>query len=104
MNQERLTIGFFCPKLDYEYQREIWRGICNEAIKQDINLICFPGEIIQSRYGFEYQANILYKIAGKENLDGIVVLTSTIGQYVSDEELIKFSFLNLSRNMKLTIL
>ncbi|MBN2532715.1 MAG: substrate-binding domain-containing protein [Spirochaetales bacterium] len=90
MDTKRITVGFFVTKLDYEYQREIWRGICDEAVKEDINLICFPGEIIQSRYKFEYQANILYKIAGKENIDGIVVLTSSIGQFISNKELIRF--------------
>lgn len=92
MNLKRITLGFFGTKLDYEYQREIWRGICDEAVKHDINLICFPGEVIQSRYKFEYQANILYKIAGSESLDGIIVLTSSIGQFISKKELIKFFY------------
>ncbi|MBN2441242.1 MAG: substrate-binding domain-containing protein [Spirochaetales bacterium] len=90
MKRHRITIGFFVSNLDYEYQSEIWRGICDEAVKLDVNVICFPGAIIQSRYGFEYQGNILYKIAGKENLDGIIILSSTIGQAITEKELIDF--------------
>ena len=48
MKKRRTTIGFFVSILDYEYQREIWRGLCDEAVKQDINLLCFPGEIASS--------------------------------------------------------
>jgi PAS domain S-box-containing protein len=90
MDKNRITIGFFVTKLDYEYQRDIWRGICDEAALQDINVICFPGEIIQSKYRFESQANIIYKLAGKENVNGIIILANTIGQCISKDELVDF--------------
>jgi DNA-binding LacI/PurR family transcriptional regulator/signal transduction histidine kinase len=90
MIRSRPTIGFFVSKLDYEYQRMIYKGLHDTAKEQNANLICFPGEGINSRDGYQYMANIIYSIAGAECLDGIVILTNTIGHILSQEELIRF--------------
>ncbi|MBN1698294.1 MAG: substrate-binding domain-containing protein [Spirochaetales bacterium] len=90
VKKNRTAIGFFVTKLDYEYQKEIWRGICDEAVCRDIDIICFPGEIIQSKYRFESQANVIYQLAGRENVDGIIILASTIGQCITKDELYHF--------------
>ncbi|MBN2441727.1 MAG: substrate-binding domain-containing protein, partial [Spirochaetales bacterium] len=84
------TIGFFSPRLDAHYQTVIWNGIMEQAHKSEVKLICFPGERINARENFEYQANIVYKLACKENIDGIIILTLAIGTYLSKSELKKF--------------
>ena len=40
---------------------------------------------------FESQANILYEMMNTENVDGILIASNVIGQYISEEELEEFS-------------
>jgi DNA-binding LacI/PurR family transcriptional regulator len=90
MKKKYTTIGFFGPRLDAQYQIILWKGIVEKAKKEGVNLIYFPGEKINSRYAFEYQANIVYKLAGKENIDGLIVLANIIGIYLPKNEMRAF--------------
>ncbi|MBN1699690.1 MAG: substrate-binding domain-containing protein [Spirochaetales bacterium] len=90
MKKEYPTIGFFGPRLDAQYQIILWKGITEKAKEEGVNLIYFPGEKIDSDEAFESQANIVYKLAGKDNIDGLIVLSNIIGVYLKKNEMKEF--------------
>ncbi|MBN2535309.1 MAG: substrate-binding domain-containing protein [Spirochaetales bacterium] len=84
------TIGFFSPRLDAYYQTVLWNGIREKANEFKVKLICFPGERVGAEENFEYQANSIYKLACKENVDGIIILTLAIGTFLTKKALKDF--------------
>jgi len=86
----RKTIGLFFEGLADKYQAGILKGIKEQVICQDINLICFPGKHINSTNNFDYMANILYRITCKNNINGLIILSSTIFQFLSKSEILEF--------------
>jgi DNA-binding LacI/PurR family transcriptional regulator/GAF domain-containing protein len=56
---------------------------------QGANLICFPGQSLDSPRGFEAQANALYDLVSGENVDGLVI-SSTLGEFVGAEGMMSF--------------
>ena len=83
----RPTIGFFIANISRAWEELPWLGVVDEAIAQDVNLICFPGGEIHNPHGFFAQPNVLYDLASKEQLDGIVLWHGGIGEYLSNEEM-----------------
>ncbi len=86
----RPTIGFFIANISRAWEELPWLGVVDEAIARDVNLICFPGGEIHNPYGFSAQPNVLYDLASKEQLDGIVLWHGGIGEYLSNEEMEAF--------------
>lgn len=84
------TIGLFFEGLADKYQAGILKGIKRQAIESDINLICFPGKRIKYKNNYEYMANILYRIAGRDNINGLIVLSNTIFQFLTKQEIKDF--------------
>ncbi|MBN1979538.1 MAG: substrate-binding domain-containing protein, partial [Anaerolineae bacterium] len=85
---KRLTIGYLTPHL-YEHLGQ-WFGVADAAHKHGVNLISFPGWSPKYPVGFETQANILYELVNAENVDGLVSWASSIGNYITIEELQAF--------------
>jgi signal transduction histidine kinase/DNA-binding LacI/PurR family transcriptional regulator/AraC-like DNA-binding protein len=51
----------------------LWHGVADRAAERNVNLICFSGGIPHWQQQFEAQKNILFKIAGQPNVDGLLV-------------------------------
>jgi PAS domain S-box-containing protein len=85
---KRLTIGYLTSHL-YEHLGQ-WFGVADAAQKHDVNLITFPGWSPHYPEGFQAQASILYELASAENVDGLISWASSIGNYMSIEELQAF--------------
>jgi DNA-binding LacI/PurR family transcriptional regulator/signal transduction histidine kinase len=86
----RPTIGLFVGQMEERYQSLVWPGIADMAQERDANLICFVGRALLSPYGFEVQRNVIYDLASKENVDGLVLMAGTLGNFITLEELINF--------------
>jgi PAS domain S-box-containing protein len=86
--ESRPTIGYFAPSL-VGFCQPVWSGIVDAARKRDINLICFRGSGLGDS-NFSEQFNILYNLAGVENIDGVISWASMIGNYVTLDELEAF--------------
>lgn len=89
-SNNRLTIGLLWPHLAFHYSVSIYRGITKVARDNNVNTICFTGGSLNSTYGYERMANVLYDIAGRESIDGLIMATAILGNYVSEEEMFKF--------------
>ncbi|MGA9350554.1 MAG: substrate-binding domain-containing protein [Anaerolineae bacterium] len=86
----RPTIGLFVGQMEERYQSLVWPGIADVAQERGANLICFVGRALRSPYGFEVQRNVIYDLASKENVDGLVFMSGTLGNFVDLEELRNF--------------
>jgi DNA-binding LacI/PurR family transcriptional regulator/anti-anti-sigma regulatory factor/putative methionine-R-sulfoxide reductase with GAF domain len=85
-DKRRRTIGYVAPAI-HGGSLDQWIGLVDAAQKHDVNLICFPGWSPHFPSGFQAQANILYDLVGAENVDGIVTWASTIGNYMTTDEI-----------------
>ncbi|GAB6090571.1 substrate-binding domain-containing protein [Spirochaeta dissipatitropha] len=80
-------IGVITAELSDSYQAEIWRGIVAKSIELNAGLVCFLGSRINSPLPSEHSANIVYSLAGKDQIDGLIVISSAISTYVGIDQL-----------------
>ena len=78
---ERLTIGLLLGRLGSRYQRHIWPAVVEVARERDANLICFAGRSLHSPNRFDANRNIVYQLAGPENVDGLILLAGPLSNY-----------------------
>ena len=87
----RPTIGLLIGRLgDVGYAAKVWPGVADVAQERDINLICFVGGALRAAHEFDSQRNVVYDLAGPENLDGLLVMSGSIGQFIGPVELKRF--------------
>jgi putative nucleotidyltransferase with HDIG domain len=86
----RINIGMLINTFDEDYEAEVWNHISDAATDYDVNLLFFAGRSLSSPYGKEYQYNIIYNLVSEQNLDGLIILTGTIGTHISFKELTSF--------------
>ncbi len=95
-DKNRLTIGLMIHHLDNDYSKVLLKGAFEEAEKQDVNLVIFPGrslncQLDDAKYTtYEYQYNTIYSYASAKNLDALIVSAGTVGQFISKEDFKKF--------------
>jgi DNA-binding LacI/PurR family transcriptional regulator len=74
----RPTIGFLVDSLTEIHGAALWAGVMDAARTHDANLICFPGNHLDSPDGFLAQGNVIYRLASAENVDGLVFSSVTL--------------------------
>ncbi len=84
------TIGLFINEMSgmTDYQECIWHGIYDYTKENGINLICFPGDnlYMDSDKKLTNPRNSIYEIASEKILDGILIATTTMSNFVSAED------------------
>jgi DNA-binding LacI/PurR family transcriptional regulator/signal transduction histidine kinase len=84
----RLTIGLLIGRLgDQRYQAHVWPGVADVAEEQDVNLVCFVGGALRAVHEFDLQRNVAYDLASPENVDGLVAMSGSLGQFIGPEQL-----------------
>ena len=63
-----LTIGAIDPN-----SRAIWAGTAAAARDAGVNLICYPGRLVNSPVEFEAQRNVIYHMVDAQTVDGLVI-------------------------------
>jgi DNA-binding LacI/PurR family transcriptional regulator/GAF domain-containing protein len=81
----RPTIGFLTHTISDAYGALLWAGAMDAAREGDANLICYPGWALDSTRGFEAQANVLYHLASGANVDGLVLSSGVLSNFVGLE-------------------
>ncbi|MBN1697840.1 MAG: GGDEF domain-containing protein [Spirochaetales bacterium] len=84
------TIGLLIPRLEESYQARVWPGVVDYAQEHNTNLILFVGKPPQSPYGYDYQHNTVYNIVNKRYIDGLVLVSGNLGNFLTTKELEKF--------------
>ena len=64
-----LTTGAIDPN-----NRAIWTGVAAACHNAGINLVCYPGRLVNSPVEFEAQRNVIYKMVDRRVIDGIVMM------------------------------
>ncbi len=86
----RPTIGLLIAELERMYHLPLWHGVNDACITENINLIIYTGEAIKSPRGYYAQPNAVYNLVNPEQLDGIIIASGSIGNYITMEEMEKF--------------
>jgi putative nucleotidyltransferase with HDIG domain len=96
-SRARHTVGFFVDWLDDSYQQTVLDGILKAAEHEDVNVFCFEGGTIESPFYYDSNRNFLYNLARERKLDGLIILSATIGHYTDAHAIEEFckSFLPL---------
>ena len=82
----RPTIALFIDWLSLQYQQDIWSGVSQAAQAHDINLMTIVGGIIKGPRLTEALRNVVYDLAKPDNVDGVLVSSSSLFTYLSIEE------------------
>ncbi|MBN2738284.1 MAG: substrate-binding domain-containing protein [Spirochaetales bacterium] len=88
--KKRPTLGFLIDWSEQEYQANLRDGVLDAAEKNDANLICFIGGALHSGNQFEAQRNVLFDLVDKKNVDGLIIMSASIGHYISIQDIIDF--------------
>lgn len=89
--QDNYTIGVLASTLLDENGRDLWYGLVDSPPKERrFNLFYFAGGWLKDPYGFNSQSNIIYELIDEQNVDGLIIWTSALGRFISDEELQQF--------------
>ena len=83
----RRTVGLLVDGLKDSYQNMLFAGVADAAIEQGVNLLCFAGGAIDSPQHVANSRNMIYDFVGAHNVDGIVLLSATLGNHIDSTEL-----------------
>jgi PAS domain S-box-containing protein len=86
----RKTIGILNKPPSITNHQLQWQGCIDSAKENDLNLIYYPGEALNSPENFRYQANILYDLVSPKLLDGLIIFSGALTHFVSITEMKKF--------------
>ncbi|MBN1979966.1 MAG: hypothetical protein JW795_00435, partial [Chitinivibrionales bacterium] len=87
------TIGFLTSVLTSRLSREIWAGIVDAASEEGFNCHCFVGELLyppERTDQKERYANSVYDLISDKTIQGLIVYSGDVGQYLSTSQLIQF--------------
>jgi sigma-B regulation protein RsbU (phosphoserine phosphatase) len=84
------TIGVLVDWLPGEYQSAVVGGIVEAARASDINLVIFTGGPLRSSARTAERRNLVYDLAGSEEIDALVVLIGDLGNYLGFDELARY--------------
>jgi len=87
----RMKIGVIVDNL-YNYQWGILEGVFSAGENYNLDILCFAGKHLNTPNEKERMGNIIYKIINKNNVDGLVILTSVLSGYVSKYILEEFCY------------
>jgi signal transduction histidine kinase/DNA-binding LacI/PurR family transcriptional regulator/AraC-like DNA-binding protein len=68
----------------------LWHGVADRAQERDVNLICYSGGIPHWYQEFESQKNILFRIAGEQNVDGLLIWANILSHTLDPSNLEEF--------------
>ena len=73
-----------------EYQMEVIFGVIDAAKAHDVNIIAIEGGCIYSPREFENERNVLYEMVSTSDIDGLIILSASVGHYVGLHQLADF--------------
>ena len=85
------TIGFLVDWIDGAYQNRVLDGACDAARERRVKLLCFSGGMLQGALRGGVGRNSVFDLAGPENVDGLILMSGTIGNWVGDNGLVRYA-------------
>jgi len=82
------TIGYLGGSMVLE---QPWQaGLLDAASSKNINLIIFSGGVLESPNSIEAQRSKIFELAGKQNIDGLIIGSDFLGHYAGVEKIRRF--------------
>jgi signal transduction histidine kinase/DNA-binding LacI/PurR family transcriptional regulator/ActR/RegA family two-component response regulator len=85
----RPTIGMLINWLVGLHELQ-WLGAVDAARAQRANLICFSGKELERPDNFYAQAGVVFDLVSPEHLDGLIIWTTTLQQFVGQQKMVEF--------------
>jgi DNA-binding LacI/PurR family transcriptional regulator/signal transduction histidine kinase len=86
----RPTIGVLIDWIEGKYHSAVCAGLEAAARVAGANLIYFPGGSLKPPRLFEAQRNVLYDFVSPTNVDGLVLMSGPLSNYISPSEFADF--------------
>ena len=89
----RMTIGVLVGGIMDEFTKLISRGVMQMAKQLDVNVVVLPGKYLDRDLSdnpelmYEYQFNTAFSYARPDNMDAIIIASSTIGCFTDREHI-----------------
>lgn len=83
-------IGLALASIHTGSSNNMWRMVADIAEKRGDNLFVFPGGRLKCTEDYEYLRSGIYDLVNQENLDGLIVWSSSLGGFISIDELSEF--------------
>ena len=83
-------IGLLVDWLEDEYQDKVLAGVDAEAQANGVGLICIAGGVLRSPFRFGARRNFIYDLVGQECVDGLVIMSGTLGNYIGPNKLARY--------------
>lgn len=90
LTKTRPHIGMLINNFEGRYQYPIWKGLADFGEKNDCDITFFTGRSLNSPNPFESQFNIIYELANSGSLDGLVLVTGTLSNFVNFPDYISY--------------
>ncbi|WP_433926540.1 SpoIIE family protein phosphatase [Sorangium cellulosum] len=90
MTKKRRTIALLMDYMRGEFQSTVRIGVERAAEAHDVNLVFAVGEILAGAASSEAVQNSIYRLVGAEAVDGVVVASGSLCNYLGVEELQRF--------------
>ncbi|TDC74177.1 substrate-binding domain-containing protein [Streptomyces hainanensis] len=78
----RPTIGLVTANIHLGVGASLWSGVLEAAEREDVNIVCFPGDALTPGGA---PRNAVYELLDRAGLDGAICWTSTLGLPVGGE-------------------
>ncbi|MBC8059392.1 MAG: GGDEF domain-containing protein [Clostridiaceae bacterium] len=90
LRNRRRTIGVLINSVDGFYQSPIWRGIKKVAEERNFDVLFFAGGALESTVGDEAQQNVIYDLVNTDKLDGLIVCSGLLLNYIGLDKFVEF--------------
>lgn len=86
------TIGILINNTTHPADLALWAGATQAALEYGADLICFPG-LPLGGYPLEFgaQANVLYDLAGDQNVDGLIIWLAALSHHADPQKVRAFA-------------
>src|SRR5947209_7276935 len=81
------TVGFLVDWVDGTYQSQILDGARDAARDRGVHLLCFAGGMLGNELRGGTRRNATFDLVGPENVDGIILMSGTIGNQIGADRL-----------------
>ncbi len=85
MKRERRAVALVIDSLSSEYSVYVRRAVERAASARGVDVLTVVGQRFSAPTVIESTQNALYDLVGPETVDGIIVVSSTVGHYVGRE-------------------
>ena len=90
MTSKKRCIGVFTASLDDAYQSTVWHAISQRAQEKGFGSISFLGSRLGSPIASEASSNLAYLLATKRNIDGLIIIASSLETFLTTVDLKAF--------------